>query len=128
MSKKILVIGGSVFCGRIFSIQISKKEDYELHVLNRGNFPLNLKNVKEYKCDRHSTAMVAHIVPETVFDVIIDFCAYSPGEVGSLLEALRGRFRQYIVLSTASVYEPGDFGMKKEGDPIVSKFRRGPYI
>ena len=59
MSKKVLVIGGSAFTGRVFCIQMSKNEDYELHVVNRGQFPLNLKGVKEYKCDRHSPRMVA---------------------------------------------------------------------
>lgn len=119
MSKTILVIGGSVFCGRVFSKHISKNSDYELHVVNRGNFPLNLENVKEYKCDRHTPVMIAHLLPKITFDVVIDFCAYNPGEIGSLIEAMKGRFKQYIVISTASVYEVADHGMKFENDPIV---------
>lgn len=122
MSKKVLVIGGSAFTGRIFSIQMSKNENYELHVVNRGQFPLNLKGVKEYKCDRHSPRMIARLLPADItFDVVIDFPAYNPGEVSSLLEALRGRVKQYIVFSTASVYEPYDRQIKKEGDPVVTK-------
>ncbi len=119
MSKSILVIGGSMFTGRIFSIQISKNEDYQLHVVNRGQFPLNLKNVKEYKCDRHSPRMVARLLPDITFDVLIDFCAYNPGEVSSLLEALKGRIKQYIVISSASIYEPYDHQIKNEDDPLV---------
>jgi 2'-hydroxyisoflavone reductase len=125
LNKNILVIGGSSFAGRVFSITISKKEEYSLHVVNRGQFPLNLKNVKEYKCDRHSPVMVARLLPDVMFDVIIDFCAYNPGEVSSLLAALKGRFKQYIVISTASVYEPRDFKTKTETDPIVSKSEGG---
>ena len=122
MSKKVLVIGGSAFTGRVFSIQMSKNEDYELHVVNRGQFPLNLKGVKEYKCDRHSPRMIARLLPaDVIFDVMIDFPAYNPGEVSSLLEALKGRVKQYIVFSTASVYEPYDHQIKKEGDPVVTK-------
>jgi 2'-hydroxyisoflavone reductase len=119
VSKSILVIGGSMFTGRIFSIQISKNEDYQLHVVNRGQFPLNLKNVKEYKCDRHSPRMVARLLPDITFDVLIDFCAYNPGEVSSLLEALKGRIKQYIVISSASIYEPYDHQIKNEDDPLV---------
>jgi 2'-hydroxyisoflavone reductase len=119
--KNILVIGGSAFVGRVFSIQISKNEENELHVVNRGNFPLNLKNVKQYKCDRHSPRMIAHLVPKMTFDVLIDFCAYNPGEIKSVLEALKGRFAQYIMISTASVYEPYDHKIKKEGDTVVSQ-------
>ncbi len=121
MSKSILVIGGSAFVGRIFSIQISKNEEYQLHVVNRGQFPLNLKNVKEYKCDRHSPRMVARLLPDITFDVMIDFCAYNPGEVSSLLEPLKGRIKHYIVISTASVYEPYDHSSKAENDPVVTK-------
>lgn len=122
MSKKVLVIGGSAFTGRVFCIQMSKNEDYELHVVNRGQFPLNLKGVKEYKCDRHNPRMVARLLPaDVIFDVMIDFPAYNPGDVSSILEALAGRVRQYIVFSTASVYEPYDHKIKKEGDPVVTK-------
>ncbi|SHH49108.1 NAD dependent epimerase/dehydratase family protein [Sporobacter termitidis DSM 10068] len=126
MSKTILVIGGSAFAGRIFSIHISKQEDYSLHVVNRGQFPLNLKNVKEYKCDRHSPVMVAHLLPhDVIFDVVVDFCAYNPGEVSSLLEVLKGRFKQYIVISTVSVYEQVGRGLRTEADPVVTKSEGG---
>lgn len=120
MTTKVLIIGGSAFTGRVFSIQMSKNENYELHVVNRGQLPLNLKGVKEYKSDRHSTRLVARLLPsDIVFDVMIDFCAYNAGEVSSLLEALKGRIKQYIMFSTASVYEPYDHQIKKEGDPVV---------
>jgi nucleoside-diphosphate-sugar epimerase len=119
MGKKILVIGGTAFTGRVFSIQMSKKEDIELHVVNRGQYPLNLSNVKEYKCDRHSPRMLARLVPAGPFDAVIDFCALSAGDVSSLLEALKGRINHYIMFSCASVYEPyGETG-KKETDPLV---------
>ncbi len=122
MSKKVLIIGGSAFTGRVFSIQMSKNENYELHVVNRGQLPLNLKGVKEYKCDRHSPRMIAHLLPpDMVFDVLIDFPAYNPGEVSSLMEVLKGRVKQYIIFSTASVYEPFDRQIKKEGDPVITK-------
>lgn len=121
----ILVIGGSAFTGRVFSIQISKKDDFDLHVVNRGQFPLNLKNVKEYKVDRHTPNMIAHLLPDIKFDVLIDFCAYSPGEVSLLLEALKGRFKQYIVISTVSVYEPYDHRAKLESDPIITTSEGG---
>lgn len=122
MSKKILVIGGSAFTGRIFCIHMSKNEDYEIHVVNRGQFPLNLKGVKEYKCDRHSPRMIARLLPADIeFDIMVDFPAYNPGEVSSLLDALKGRVKHYVVFSTASVYEPYDHKIKIEGDPVVTK-------
>ncbi len=121
MSKKVLAIGGSAFTGRVFSIQMSKNSDFELHVVNRGQFPLNLDNVREYKCDRHTPVMVKHLLPDIEFDAMVDFCAYAPGDASSLLEMLKGRIKHYIIFSTASVYEPFDHKIKTERDPLVSK-------
>jgi 2'-hydroxyisoflavone reductase len=124
--KKILVIGGSAFAGRVFSIQMSKKDHMELHVVNRGQFPLNLPSVKEYKCDRHNPRMLARIVPEGPYDAVVDFCAHTAGEVSSLLDALRGRFSHYIMFSCASVYEPYGDKAKKEDDPLVTSSQGDP--
>ena len=121
MSKKILAIGGSAFTGRVFSIQTSKNPDYELHVVNRGQFPLHLETVKEYKSDRHTPIMIKHLLPKIDFDVMVDFCAYAPGDASSILEMLKGRIKHYIIFSTASVYEPFDHKLKFEGDPVVTK-------
>ncbi len=121
MSKKILAIGGSAFTGRVFSIQMSKNTDYELHVVNRGQFPLHLETVKEYKSDRHTPIMIKHLLPKIDFDVMVDFCAYAPGDASSILEMLKGRIKHYIIFSTASVYEPFDHKLKFEGDPVVTK-------
>ena len=121
MSKKILAIGGSAFTGRVFSIQMSKNSDYELHVVNRGQFPLHLETVKEYKSDRHTPIMIKHLLPKIDFDVMVDFCAYAPGDASSILEMLKGRIKHYIIFSTASVYEPFDHKLKFEGDPVVTK-------
>lgn len=121
MSKKVLIIGGSSFTGRVFCIQMSKNSDYELHVVNRGQFPLNLEGVKEYKSDRHNAMMIARMLPKEPFEVMIDFCAYNPGESSSILGALKGRIKHYIVFSTVSVYEPYNHEMKSEGDTIYSK-------
>ncbi len=120
MSKKILVIGGSAFTGRVFSIQMSKNKEFELHVVNRGQFPLNLENVKEYKSDRHTPIMVKRLLPNIEFDAMVDFCAYAPGDASSLLEMLKGRIKHYIMFSTASVYEPYDHSLKTEDDPVVT--------
>jgi len=105
--KRVLAIGGSAFAGRVFSIQASKNPDkIELHVVNRGQFPLELENVKEYKCDRHNPRLLAHLVKELEFDAVVDFCAYSPGDVSSLVSALQGKFKQYILFSACAVYVP----------------------
>lgn len=119
--KSVLVIGGSAFTGRIFSIQASKKDNYDLHVVNRGQFPLNLPNVTEYKCDRHSPRMIARLVPDVDFDALVDFCAYEPGEISSVVSALKGRIKQYVLFSTASAYAPPGDNARDEDAPLLTE-------
>jgi 2'-hydroxyisoflavone reductase len=121
MSKSILIIGGSSFAGRVFCIQASKNKDFRLYVVNRGQFPLNIEGVTEYKCDRNSPILIARLLPDVMFDALIDFCAYHPGEIAPLFRALKGRFKQYILFSAAGVYEPLDHKMKCEEDPVLTK-------
>jgi len=106
--KKILVIGGSRFVGRVFSIFASRNGGFELHVVNRGNHPMNLENVIQYKCDRHEPQTIARIIPDVTYDALVDFCAYDPGEISTLVDAVGDRIDQYIFISTASVYAPGN--------------------
>ena len=117
--KNVLVIGGSVFTGRVFSIQSSKNGGFNLHVVNRGNYPLELEHVTTYKCNRHSPRMIARLVPDICYDALVDFCAYEPGEIKSVIEALGCRIKQYIFFSTASVYVPSH-GFVGEDTPIIS--------
>jgi nucleoside-diphosphate-sugar epimerase len=120
MKKRILVLGGSLFAGRVFSILASRSGEYELHVVNRGHYPLNLEGVTEYKCDRHSPRLLARLLPENLaFDAVVDFCAYNAGDIHPIVTALSGRIRQYIYFSTASVYDPSLRKIKTEGDPLL---------
>ncbi len=103
--KKILIIGGSYFLGRIFVEALSLRDDYDLYVVNRGNNPLNIQKVKEIKCNRNDTAGLTKLLPKLSWDAVIDFCAYTPQDVVSLFSALSlNKTKQYIFISTVSVY------------------------
>ncbi len=120
MPKQVLVIGGSYFLGRVFSIFASRAQDPILHVVNRGKAPLNKEGITEYKCDRHDVDTMATLIPSDIkFDAFVDFCAYNPGEIAPIIEKFHNQIGQYIYISTASVYIPGDRGIKKEDDPIL---------
>ena len=132
--KNVLVIGGSLFTGRVFSIQASKSGLFDLNVVNRGNYPLELGNVTQYKCDRHNPRMLARFVPDIAYDALIDFCAYEPGDIKSVVDMIGGRIKQYIFFSTASVYAPSaDFLDENapisafpegSGDPAIDYVRK----
>ncbi|MCL2557365.1 MAG: NAD-dependent epimerase/dehydratase family protein [Treponema sp.] len=119
MKKNILAIGGSAFTGRAFSMECDHEAGISLQVVNRGNLPLNLSNVREYRCDRRDPERLAALLPQTPLDAIVDFCGYLPGDVRMATQALAGRFRQYIFVSTVNVYENADRKPKAEGDPVA---------
>jgi nucleoside-diphosphate-sugar epimerase len=102
--KRILILGGGLFCGRVFALGLSGNEEYELHVVNRGHYPLKLGGVREFRCDRREARMLARILPPGEYDALVDFCATEPGDAAPVARALAGRIRQYVLLSCASVY------------------------
>lgn len=118
MSKKILIIGGTYFLGRVFSI-LAYREGHELTFINRGRFSMkNLgEHVHEFICDRHDTTRLQTLKLDTDYDVLVDFCAYTTGDIQTLCDALPCHFTHYIYLSTADVYERAP-GRKKEDAPL----------
>lgn len=104
---KILVLGGTYFLGKSF-VELAKN-DNEITVVNRGNKKIRFltnENIKEFTADRHDIQKLSKLKGEA-FDVLVDFCAYSPGDIRTILEALDGRIRQYIFISTCDVYRRG---------------------
>ena len=129
--KQILVIGGTYFAGRVYSILTSRgeaqRDDLYLHLVNRGRYPLKgLNNVSQYVCDRHQAELLPGLLPQDmVFDAVVDFCGYEPGDISAIIDALPGRIRQYIFISTSSVYAPGDHTLKTEESPLLTDFDGG---
>ncbi len=128
--KQVLVIGGSYFTGRVHAILTSKGDsgdgDIHLHVVNRGNYPLNLPNVTQYICDRHEPEKLPSILPDNIiFDAVVDFCGYEPNDISSIINVMHSKIKQYIFVSTCSVYDSIGNSPKTESDPILSNFSGG---
>ncbi|HJV26424.1 MAG TPA: SDR family oxidoreductase [Aromatoleum sp.] len=104
MSKQVLVIGGSYFCGRVFVEEALKMPGAGIHVFNRGNLPLRMDGVTEHVGDRELGGQVRDAIPAREWDAVVDFCAYTPAQVETLLDNLRGTVRQYLLISTTTVY------------------------
>ncbi|MBI2858256.1 MAG: NAD-dependent epimerase/dehydratase family protein [Chloroflexi bacterium] len=103
--KNILVIGGSYFVGRVFVEELREHPEYAIFCLNRGNRPMKTEGVTEIVCDRHDTARLPAVIPPLEWHAVVDFCAYVPDDVATLLQSLTEAIRQYIYISTASVYQ-----------------------
>lgn len=124
MKPKILVIGGSYFAGRVFTMVASP--DCELTLLNRGRYSMaRYPGVTEYRCDRHDAAALAAL-PAADYDAVVDFCAYAPGEIETLAGSLKATFGTYVCVSTADVYDRAAPRPWTEQTPVASDFGAGP--
>ncbi len=102
---KILVIGGSYFYGRVFTMSACEK--HELTLLNRGTYSMADYPVKEIVADRKDVLSVKNALANESFDAVIDFCAYNGDDVRSLVNCLNIRDDSvsvlYVLISTADV-------------------------
>ncbi|MBE6997715.1 MAG: NAD-dependent epimerase/dehydratase family protein [Ruminococcaceae bacterium] len=120
MKPRILVIGGSYFAGRVFTMVAADR--CELTLLNRGRYSMSrYPGVQEVRCDRHDTAALSALPPAD-YDAVVDFCAYAPGDVETLCGALKSSFKKYIYISTADVYDRAAPQPWTEQTPVGTDF------
>ena len=126
MVKKVLVIGGTYFYGRVFCMLAAREAGFELTLINRGKYSMaHLPGVTEYRADRHDAAALAAI-PAGEYDAIVDFCAYTAGDVRFLLEHLRCKAEKYVFISTADVCRRDLPQPPDEDAPVLSEPLPGP--
>ncbi|MDO4189112.1 MAG: DUF4125 family protein [Lachnospiraceae bacterium] len=116
---RFLVIGGTYFLGKAF-VDLAC-EDNEIVVVNRGNRDVRFTypgHVKTIISDRHSiTAQMLN----GEFDAVIDFCAYSKGDIRELVSIIHGKIKQYIFISTSDVFKRGTKTVVKESSAFEAK-------
>jgi len=126
MQKKVLVVGGTYFAGRVFSIIAAREADFALTLINRGRFSMKtLPNLQEFVCDRKDPEAL-RALPEGEYDAVVDFCAYCDYDVRTLLTNLPGKFGRYILVSTADVCVPVPGGVRDENSPMFTAVPDGP--
>lgn len=102
---RLLVIGGTYFLGKAF-VDFACEEN-EVVLVNRGNRDVAFShpsNVKSVISNRHSVN--AQMI-DGKFDAVIDFCAYSEGDIKEIADALHDKISQYIFISTSDVFKRG---------------------
>lgn len=125
---KILVIGGSYFLGRVFTMLASEKN--EVTVLNRGTYSMEDFGAKCIRADRHDPEALQVLAAER-FDVVVDFCAYSQGDIAGILEQLTIAPGQYVFISTVDVYKKWTGQKLTEMSPLETQHfggESGEYI
>ena len=104
--KNVLVIGGSYFAGRVFVESLSQMDGYQISVFNRGHLPINVQGVRQLTGDREIPASISQGIPDQHWDAVVDFCAYTPKHIHTMLNSLPGTVGHYLFISTTSVYLP----------------------
>lgn len=126
--KKILVIGGSYFAGRVFVEELQKEKDLDVHVFNRGRFKLGFGHIIEHYGDREEADQIRSAIPDEEWDAVVDFCGYSPMHIEKMLDNVPGNIKQYIFISTTTIYQKNFDLPIREDAPKLSgpQFELGP--
>ena len=123
--KKILVMGGNQFVGKEVAKKLLEK-NYKVYVLNRG-IRKNLDNAIFLKADRKNISEMKNILKNIEIDVIIDISAYTEEQVEILQRVMKDKFKQYILISSASIYTDITESPAKEEDPTGENPAWGDY-
>ncbi len=119
---KVLFIGGT----GVISAAVSRRaiaEGVELYLLNRGLRNLELQGAPYLTADVRKQEEVRASLRGLQFDVVVDWIAYTPDDIERDLELFRGRVRQYIFISSASVYQkPPAHYLITEATPLVNPY------
>ena len=99
MRVKFLFIGGTRFVGKAM-VEAALNRGHEVAVFHRGKTPINLP-VQQLIGDRTKDFTA---LQTGEWDVVIDTCGYRPHEIHALYDALAGRIKKYVFISTVSAY------------------------
>ena len=124
--KKILVMGGNQFVGKEVAKKLLEK-NYKVYVLNRG-IRKNLDNAIFLKADRKNISEMKNILKNIEIDVIIDISAYTEEQVEILQRVMKNKFKQYILISSASIYTDITESPAKEDDPTWGDYAKNKYL
>lgn len=98
---KILVLGGSRFLGRTF-VEEAQRQNHEVTIFNRGNQNEGFKDLEVITGDRLTDLSKLN---NRYWDAVLDTSGFIPSSVLESTELLKDRVKQYIFISSISVYK-----------------------
>ncbi|MGA3285668.1 MAG: NAD-dependent epimerase/dehydratase family protein [Verrucomicrobiota bacterium] len=101
---KILFIGGTGKISTAVSQQAIAK-GFELYLLNRGRQQKNPPGSHSLTVDINQPADVRSALRDLQFDAVVDWIAFTPEHIERDLALFKDRTRQFIFISTTSVYQ-----------------------
>jgi len=119
---KILFIGGTGKISTAVSLQVIAK-GHELYLLNRGLQSKNPPGCKRLTADINQAKAARAALRDLHFDVVVDWIAFTPADIERDLALFKGRTRQFIFISSASIYQkPPTHFIITESTPLHNPF------
>ena len=102
---KVLFVGGTGVISSACS-QLALERGIDLYLLNRGRSTRSVpKGAEILKGDIRDEASVRQAIGDQVFDVVVDWIAFTPQHIELDLDLFRGRVGHYVFISSASAYQ-----------------------
>jgi 2'-hydroxyisoflavone reductase len=130
--KKLLILGGTSFVGPAL-VEAAKKRGYTLTLFNRGKTnPGMFPDIEQLHGDRKTEEGLAALKGRK-WDAVIDTSGYFPKDVGASAGVLKDNVKQYVFISTISVYQESKTPIDESSPlaelkgPIPDKITGGSY-
>lgn len=120
---KVLFIGGTGIISSACT-QLAVERGTDLYLLNRGQSSRSVPAAaKVLKGDIRDKASVLQAIGDRIFDVVVDWIAFTPEHIEVDLDLFRGRTNQYIFISSASAYQTPPAGLPvTESTPLSNPY------
>src|SRR5436305_8625295 len=128
---KVLVIGGTLFIGRLLVEELLRGGGHDIAVLHRKPKHDLGKRVENITADRNDGAALAEALSGRRFDVVFDNVydwerGTTAAQVEATVRAVGDRISRYIFMSSVAAY--GDGLNHKESDPLAPDYHPDPYV
>ena len=118
---KVLFIGGTGIISTACT-QLALARGFEVTVLNRGQRD-SVRGPHQLVADINDPRATAAALGAQQWDAVVDFISFAPAEMEQRIALFRGRTRQYIFISSASVYQkPLAHYLVTESTPLVNPY------
>jgi nucleoside-diphosphate-sugar epimerase len=119
---KILFVGGTGKISTAVSPQVIEK-GHELYLLNRGLQSKNPPGSRSLAADINQPKAARAALRDLQFDVVVDWIAFTPADIERDLALFKGRTKQFIFISSASIYQkPPTHYLITESTPLHNPF------
>ena len=120
---KVLFVGGTGIISTACT-QLAAERGIDLTLVVRGQHKTSLPpSVKTLRFDIHDVAAANHELRGMDFDAVVDWIAFTEADIERDLQLFRGRARQFVFISSASVYQkPQTHYLITESTPLANPY------